>query len=317
MTARRALQVVDADFVADAIDTPRRAQAAARRASLDAIDSAAPARRTLVENLDEVELLDFVPAVAPVAASAAPARAFQAPVATPVRRHSRRRLAAGISIAAVIGSASTGAVIARSAAATTPAQVIEIDRDTTISRSTERAAIDTIAAAADSTESFAVAADLPSKISMGEIITLADSFDPAAVTAPGQLTTDSVDQAINTAKSLVGNQSYGDMCLALVSRFYGYTSAGIESAQAAAGVVQAAGQMHTDMTDIPVGALIWYDGTPIGNPYGHVAMYAGDGMIYSNGAPTGVGLIPMDEPASGWGEPIIGWSSVWLPSATR
>ena len=33
-----------------------------------------------------------------------------------------------------------------------------------------------------------------------------------------------------------------------------------------AATVSAAGQMHTDLTNIPVGALIWYDGTPIGNP---------------------------------------------------
>ena len=107
------------------------------------------------------------------------------------------------------------------------------------------------------------------------------------------------------------------MCLSLVATFYGYTSAGEEGAQQSAATVSAAGQMHTDLTNIPVGALIWYDGTPIGNPFGHVAMYAGNGMVYSNGAPTGVGLIPLREPADGWGEPIIGWSSVWLPAATK
>ena len=107
------------------------------------------------------------------------------------------------------------------------------------------------------------------------------------------------------------------MCLSLVAAFYGYSSAGEVGAQQAANTIIAAGQMHTDMSDIQVGALIWYDGNPVGNPYGHVAMYAGDGMVYSNGAPTGVGLIPLEEPADGWGEPIIGWSSVWLPAATK
>lgn len=137
------------------------------------------------------------------------------------------------------------------------------------------------------------------------------------VFAPGQRAPKTPAEAIATAQSMVGNQNYGNMCLALVSAFYGYTSAGIASAQDAAGVAAAAGMMHTDMSDIPVGALIWYDGGPVGNPYGHVAMYAGDGMIYSNGASTGVGLMSINVPADSWHEPIIGWSAVWLPNATK
>ena len=121
----------------------------------------------------------------------------------------------------------------------------------------------------------------------------------------------------NPKGALIAQRSLISAVMSLVATFYGYTSAGEEGAQQSAATVSAAGQMHTDLTDIPVGALIWYDGTPIGNPFGHVAMYAGNGMVYSNGAPTGVGLIPLREPADGWGEPIIGWSSVWLPAATK
>ena len=110
---------------------------------------------------------------------------------------------------------------------------------------------------------------------------------------------------------------YGNMCLALVAAFYGYTSSGVNSATDAAATIEAAGQMQHDTSNIPVGALVWYDGTPAGNPYGHVAMYAGNGMIYSNGAANGgVGMISLDTPSAGWGEPLIGWSSVWLPNAT-
>ena len=137
------------------------------------------------------------------------------------------------------------------------------------------------------------------------------------ITAPGQLAPKTPQEAMATAASMVGNQNYGNMCLALVSAFYGYSSAGIASAQDAAGVISAAGMMHTDMTDIPVGALIWYDGLPSGNPFGHVAMYAGDGQIYSNGASTGVGTMSINTPAKDWHEPIIGWSAVWLPGATK
>ncbi|SER87184.1 hypothetical protein SAMN05443377_1154 [Propionibacterium cyclohexanicum] len=118
---------------------------------------------------------------------------------------------------------------------------------------------------------------------------------------------------------MAGNQDFGNMCLALVATFYGYTSSGVDSAQQAAEQVTAAGQMHTDMSRIPLGALVWYSGSPVGNPYGHVAMYAGNGKIYSNGAGPGgqVGLISIDTPVKSWGEPYIGWSGVWLPHATK
>ena len=137
------------------------------------------------------------------------------------------------------------------------------------------------------------------------------------IIAPGQKAPDSVEQAMAKAAAMTGNLGYENMCLSLVAAFYGYTTAGEVGAQQAANTIIAAGQMHYDMTDIPVGALVFYDGSGIGNPYGHVAMYAGNGMVYSNGAPTGVGLIPLNEPADQWREPIIGWSSVWLPAATR
>lgn len=142
----------------------------------------------------------------------------------------------------------------------------------------------------------------------------------AAVTgqiAPGQKVPLSVDEALANAQRLSGSPNYHNMCLALVSNFYGYTSSGAIGAQQAANEIIAAGQMHYDMSDIPVGALIWYDGTPVGNPYGHVAMYAGDGLVYSNGHQNGVGLMSIHKPSDEWRQPIIGWSNVWLPAATR
>ncbi|MFZ2624927.1 MAG: hypothetical protein WAX29_06775 [Propionibacterium sp.] len=138
-------------------------------------------------------------------------------------------------------------------------------------------------------------------------------------TAPNQKTPLVVADALVKAKSMTGNENFGNMCLALVADFYGYTSSGENSAQEAAAQVSSAGQMHTDMSNIPLGALIWYSGDAVGNPYGHVAMYAGDGKVYSNGAGPGgqVGLISIDTPVKSWGEPFIGWSGVWLPNATK
>ena len=336
MTARRALEVIDSTLTAEALNTPRRAQVEApapRRATFELdYETTCTARRRLAEVPTDVETIDFEPAVTPVAASAAPARAFQLPPAqTVTKRRPRRKFALGVSMAAMIGSVSAGALISRSASSDVSSQmVLEAERDSSqISRSAERAALAaTLAAsggaaalsdtAAVGNQSFSEAAGMSSQqLAIGEVIPAAKSFDPSANIAPGQLTPQTVEQAMATAKSMVGDQGYGNMCLALVSKFYGYSTAGTVGAQQAAEAIKAAGQMHTDMKDIPVGALIWYDGTPIGNPYGHVAMYAGDGMVYSNGAPTGVGLIPLEEPATGWKEPIMGWSAVWLPAATK
>lgn len=135
--------------------------------------------------------------------------------------------------------------------------------------------------------------------------------------APGQLTPLSVPEAMSRAEAMVGSMAWEGLCLGMMANLYGYSSSGVGSAQIAAEQIIAAGEMHTDMTDIPVGALIWYDGTPSGNPYGHVAMYAGDGMVYSNGAETGVGLMPLTRPDEVWHQPVMGWSAVWLPYATK
>lgn len=240
-------------------------------------------------------------------------KAFRAPKKG---RKLRKSLVTALSLVAVVGSV-TGGMAARMAYAGIDAVSVntapqEMTEQEDLSRNASRALIEEPSdSVADTTAAAQSVADqVPEP-------TLAQQVDIAGTIAPGQLPPASVDQAMAKADSMVGNWGYNNMCLSLVATFYGYSSSGEVGAQQAAATITAAGQMHTDMSDIPVGALIWYDGTPIGNPYGHVAMYAGNGMVYSNGAPTGVGLIPIDEPAYGWGEPIIGWSSVWLPGATK
>ena len=167
MTARRALEALNGEFAAEDFGTPRRAQISARRAAVDTPEDTAPARRTLVESLDEVQLIDFEPAATPIAASAAPARAFQTVAATPVvRRSSRRRIALGVSLAAVIGSASTGAMIARSAADTTSTTIVEIERDSAISRSTDRTALSSGLAASETLTVTEATTGIPSSAAM-------------------------------------------------------------------------------------------------------------------------------------------------------
>lgn len=132
--------------------------------------------------------------------------------------------------------------------------------------------------------------------------------------APGQMPPLSVTAALANAQASAGSSGWEGLCLGGVANWYGYSTSGYGSAIRAAREIEAAGQMHYD-ADIPVGALVFYDGAPIGNPYGHVALYAGDGMIWTNGVGGVVGLASINLPVNGWGEPLIGWSSVWLPYA--
>lgn len=347
MNARRALP--DADlatpepFIAkraglDEGYAPRRGQIeTACRALIDSTDATAPvqtlcARRALVDEPTMPELADtkILPAIETFARK-------------PRRRVTARQFLAAGSLVAVASGFSGIAIAASSAQTTQPGsavttQIVDLSNRESISRDTARAELtDQATPAAGEIESdveilidqralAAAAADAENKARAAaeaqaalDAAAAAAAFaaSPSTIYAPGQHAPASVDEAMAKAAQMTGNWGYQNMCLSLVATFYGYTSAGEVGAQQAARTIINAGQMNYDMTNIPVGALIWYDGTPIGNPYGHVAMYAGDGMVYSNGAPTGVGLIPLEEPATGWKEPIIGWSTVWLPSATK
>lgn len=68
-------------------------------------------------------------------------------------------------------------------------------------------------------------------------------------------------------------------CLEFVGRVYGYWAAGTPTALQHYNLLKARGLVHTSQTDIPAGALVFFT---TGQPEGHVAVYAGDGMAYSN-----------------------------------
>lgn len=336
MSASRALpEGLDAnDETAVGLAQPRRASDAhtghARRTDA-ATSTCGTARRAAVEHIG------FEPATATL--EARPACSAEAFVPARRRRSGGRRLVASLGLLVAVGALSGSAIVGSSALSAAPAQTpaAAATREVSVSRDADRPAPRTplsstrVAASGDLTVEVSSAAALEGvaakAVESTKAVTarpITESVEPAAPVptvaeniAPGQLPAASVEEAMAKAASMTGNWGYQNMCLSLVATFYGYTSAGEVGAQQAAATISAAGQMHTDLTNIPVGALIWYDGTPVGNPYGHVAMYAGDGMVFSNGAPTGVGLIPLHEPADGWGEPIIGWSSVWLPTATK
>jgi len=105
------------------------------------------------------------------------------------------------------------------------------------------------------------------------------------------------------------------LCLGFVSTAYGGTFAGYYSAATAADAVAAAGGMHeTSVEDTPRGAILWWGRTPA-NPYGHAAIYAGNGMVISTDV-TGrgtIGIVPFEWFATHWGHPYMGWSSPRRP----
>lgn len=326
MSARRALveqpvDTISATLTTTAATTARRAMPAtsAKRAlAADEFITAPAARRALSESLAATEptrarrAAEHAVPVSLTLDEPAAERAFIKAAPRRKRRDSRF-MAAGLGLAAVIGTVSGGLAITNSAMASgtaTPQNTAEVEAVDTDEVGTEADAI--------AGETAEPEEETPAVVEVEPItVQVSTTVDPASVTAPGQLAPLSTAEAIEKAKSMVGDQNYGNMCLALSAAFYGYSSAGVNSATDAAAAIEAAGQMHKDMTNIPVGALIWYDGGPSGNPFGHVAMYAGDGMVYSNGAANGgVGMISLDTPSAGWGEPLIGWSSVWLPNAT-
>lgn len=101
----------------------------------------------------------------------------------------------------------------------------------------------------------------------------------------------------------------------LVAIAYGWQYSGNDTAYIGAQRVLAAGKMSTDRTDIPRGAVMWWDGRATGNDAGHVAVYDGDGYILSNDAPVNDGRVPWTYPETNWGQKWIGWSPPYLPNA--
>lgn len=100
-------------------------------------------------------------------------------------------------------------------------------------------------------------------------------------------------------------KGYGGMCLAFVQACY--------NAQARYGSAIAAWNASThkhataSTSSIPVGAPIFF--SPHGSPYGHVAIYAGNGRMRTTNSATG--RIHTDKVATwqSWGYKLLGWTS--------
>ena len=102
-------------------------------------------------------------------------------------------------------------------------------------------------------------------------------------------------------------------CLALVANAYGWGYSGVNTAGQHALLLKRAGQLNTSRTNIPRGAVVWWTNSGAG----HVAVYAGDGIIYSNDAVTAgqVSKVRWGLPEKQWGQHFEGWSAPFFPNA--
>jgi hypothetical protein len=140
-----------------------------------------------------------------------------------------------------------------------------------------------------------------------------------AAQAPGKTSPSDCTKALTYMHDQMtsGATQWYRRCLGLVALAYGWNVSGVSTAYEHALIVKQAGQLHADTTNIPRGALMWWDGHPVGNAAGHVAIYDGEGFIYTNDAtgPGKVGRVAWTVPTEQWGQTFMGWSAPYFPNA--
>lgn len=149
------------------------------------------------------------------------------------------------------------------------------------------------------------------------------SFDAGSVptTGGGKMASNpnprSVEQALAFAKQAAasGDSSWYRMCLAFVARAYGIAS-GSPTAIAAYQLAAKQGRITNNMTP-NVGSVVYWN-TGGGRP-GHAALYAGNGMIYSNdiGGRGRISLVPIGDISKKWGSQYLGWSDPYFAASPR
>lgn len=100
-------------------------------------------------------------------------------------------------------------------------------------------------------------------------------------------------------------------CLNFVAQAYGHRASGIRDA---ATFWATATDRHEGHPDPPAGALVFWD---TGQPEGHVALSAGNGLVISNdigGAGT-IALTPIAQFATQWQAGYLGWAPPFFPAA--
>lgn len=131
------------------------------------------------------------------------------------------------------------------------------------------------------------------------------------------------NEAIAYMASGANGGSYGlinGRCLAIVALAYGWNASGVYTAAQHARLLVAAGQMRSDRNP-PRGAVLWW--VPItGIGPGHVAIYGGNGQIWSTDRPEDgkIGAVAFDDMVPWTGTPglsnrYIGWTAPYFPNA--
>ncbi|MGW6197017.1 CHAP domain-containing protein [Kribbella sp. NPDC055110] len=117
--------------------------------------------------------------------------------------------------------------------------------------------------------------------------------------------------AVGRALSLVGGHGYYQLCARLASNIWGRSHSGYTSAAEQWAQMVSSGNAHPDDRRPPVGALLFWSTE---GPYGHVAVYVGNGRIVSNDigdrAPGqgGVYLVDVGAIEQRWGATYLGWA---------
>ena len=128
----------------------------------------------------------------------------------------------------------------------------------------------------------------------------------------------SVAQALAFAKQAAanGDSSWYRRCLAFVASAYGLAGSGSNRAIDAYNL--AANQKRIVNSGTPnVGSVVYWN-TGQGKA-GHAALYAGNGMIYSNdiGGAGRISLVPIGDISKKWGSQYLGWSDPYFASSPR
>ncbi|MFG1626197.1 CHAP domain-containing protein [Kribbella sp. NPDC049227] len=141
------------------------------------------------------------------------------------------------------------------------------------------------------------------------VATLTNCQAPPVSTGSGEIP--GADTAVARALRLVGDRGYYQLCARLAANIWGRPRAGYFSAAEQWQQMVATGNAHNHDRQPPIGALVFWD---TGGPYGHVAVYVGNGQIISNDindrvpGEGGVYLVDFGLIESKWNAGYLGWA---------
>ncbi|GAA3096971.1 hypothetical protein JOF29_006045 [Kribbella aluminosa] len=124
------------------------------------------------------------------------------------------------------------------------------------------------------------------------------------------------DLAVRRALDLVGSRGYYQLCARLASNIWSRPHSGYYSATEQWAQMVRSGNAHPDDRRPPIGALMFWSTQ---GPYGHVAVYVGNGQIVSNDigdrvpGQGGVYLVGVESIERQWGATYLGWAPPIYP----